>query len=115
LKKGNKLIVLDYKTRGYAIKEDTHEHYQDQLDIYNLLLRKNNFETENYSYLLFYNPDKANKDGNIIFHTDLIKLKVSIENAENVFRKALETLKSEIPEASEDCKYCKWANEIKFL
>ncbi|MEK6841844.1 MAG: hypothetical protein AABX91_01695, partial [Nanoarchaeota archaeon] len=24
---GKKLIVLDYKTRGYDLKEDTHEHY----------------------------------------------------------------------------------------
>ena len=44
---GKKLVVLDYKTRGYALKEDTHHHYQDQLDIYNLLLRENGFEAEN--------------------------------------------------------------------
>ena len=24
-----KLIVLDYKTRGYPVKEDTAEHYQN--------------------------------------------------------------------------------------
>src|SRR3989338_5382367 len=35
LVKGKKLIVLDYKTRGFPLKEDTAEHYQDQLDIYN--------------------------------------------------------------------------------
>lgn len=27
LMKGNKLIVLDYKTRGFALKDDTAEHY----------------------------------------------------------------------------------------
>ena len=43
LKKGKKLIVLDYKTRGYPLKDDTADHYKDQLDIYNLLLRKNNY------------------------------------------------------------------------
>lgn len=36
LEKGSKLIVLDYKTRGFPLKEDTAEHYQDQLDLYNL-------------------------------------------------------------------------------
>ncbi|MFH1592959.1 MAG: PD-(D/E)XK nuclease family protein, partial [Candidatus Woesearchaeota archaeon] len=35
LKKGKKLIVLDYKTRGYPLKEDTHKHYQAQMDLYN--------------------------------------------------------------------------------
>ena len=76
LTKENKLIVLDYKTRGYPLKEDTKDHYQDQLDIYNFLLRKNNYETEDYAYLLFYHPEKVNEKGNVIFNTDLIKMKV---------------------------------------
>ena len=37
LVKGKKLIVLDYKTRGFPLKEDTAEHYQNQMDIYNFL------------------------------------------------------------------------------
>jgi hypothetical protein len=111
LKKGNKLIVLDYKTRGYPLKEDTHEHYQNQMDIYNLLLRKNNYKTEDYAYLLFYHPDKVNKKGDVVFNTDLIKMKISIENAENIFKNALEVLKGKIPEASEECKYCRWNAE----
>ena len=113
LKKGNKLIVLDYKTRGYPLKEDTHKHYQNQLDIYNLLLRKNNYETEDYSYLLFYHPKEVNKKGDIIFNTDLIKMNISIKNAENIFKKAKETLKQDIPNASEDCGFCKWVDECK--
>ena len=40
LVKGKKLIVLDYKTRGYALKEDTAEHYRQQQNIYNFLLKK---------------------------------------------------------------------------
>ncbi|MBW2976839.1 PD-(D/E)XK nuclease family protein [Candidatus Woesearchaeota archaeon] len=113
LKKGNKLIVLDYKTRGYPLKEDTPEHYKDQLDIYNLLLRKNGFETEDYSYLLFYHPTSVDEKGSIVFHTDLIKVAVSTENAENIFKKALQILKEKIPEAPENCGFCKWAKECK--
>jgi hypothetical protein len=115
LKKGNKLIVLDYKTRGYPLKEDTHEHYQNQMDIYNLLLRKNNYKTEDYAYLLFYHPDKVNKKGDVVFNTDLIKMKISIENAENIFKNALEVLKDKIPEASEECEYCRWNAENQKL
>ena len=114
LKKGNKLIVLDYKTRGYPLKEDTHEHYQDQMDIYNLLLRKNNHQTEDYAYLLFYHPDKVNKKGDIIFNTDLIKMKISVKNAENIFKKAIKTLKGNMPKASEDCGYCRWIKDCGF-
>jgi hypothetical protein len=113
LKKGKKLIVLDYKTRGFPLKEDTAGHYQDQLDIYNLLLRKNGYETEDYSYLLFYHPDKVNEKGNIVFHTDLIKMKVDIKNAEKIFEEAVKTLKGKIPKASNECKYCEWAKESR--
>ena len=34
-------VPLDFKTRGYPLKEDTHEHYQDQMNIYSFLLEEN--------------------------------------------------------------------------
>ncbi len=110
LQKGNKLVVLDYKTRGYPLKDDTHEYYQDQMDIYNFLLRKNGYETEDYSYLLFYHPDKVMGTGEILFHSDLVKIKVSIENAERIFGEALEVLEGEMPKADEECGFCRWQN-----
>ena len=113
LKKGNKLIVLDYKTRGYPLKEDTAGHYQDQLDIYNFLLRKNKYETADYAYLLFYHPKEVNKEGNVIFNTDLIRMKVNINNAENIWKEALELLEQEMPKPGKDCQFCKWAEKFK--
>jgi hypothetical protein len=110
LVKGKKLIVLDYKTRGYPLKEDTADHYQNQMDIYNFLLRKNGYETEDYAYLLFYHPDQVNDSGDVVFHTDLVKMKISIKNAEDIFKRALETLKGEMPKPSGDCDYCKWVD-----
>ena len=109
LQKGKKLIVLDYKTRGYPLKEDTAQHYQDQLDIYTFLLRKNGFETENYSYLIFYHPNKVNEKGDVVFHTDIIKMEISVKNAERIFKEALETLSGEIPNSSEECSFCRWS------
>ncbi len=111
LKKGDKLIVLDYKTRGYPLKEDTHEHYQDQMDIYNYLLRKNGYETEDYAYLIFYHPKSVSQDGSVIFNTDLIKLPIDISNAKDIFRRALECLSGPIPDACEECDYCKWTRD----
>lgn len=105
LVKGNKLIVLDYKTRGYPLKEDTHKHYQLQLDIYNFLLKKNNYETEDYSYLLFYYPNKVTKTGEVIFDTVLKKIKINSDNGEKIFGKAIKLLKRECPK--EKCEWCK--------
>lgn len=108
LQKGKKLVVLDYKTRGYPLKDDTAKHYQDQLDIYNFLLRKNSYETKNYAYLLFYHPDKVNAEGEILFHTDLIKMSISIGNAEKIIKNALKTLEGDMPNCAEECGFCKW-------
>ncbi|MFH1376091.1 MAG: PD-(D/E)XK nuclease family protein, partial [Candidatus Woesearchaeota archaeon] len=92
LKKGNKLIVLDYKTRGYPLKEDTHTYYILQMDLYNFLLRKNNYETEDYTYLLFYYPNKVLETGEVIFDTKLIKIKTDPKRGEKVFKEAIKLL-----------------------
>jgi CRISPR/Cas system-associated exonuclease Cas4 (RecB family) len=106
-----KLIVLDYKTRGYALKEDTAAHYQDQLDIYNLLLQKNGYKTEDYAYLLFYHPKEVRKNGDVVFNTDLVKMKVEVSNAEKIFKKALKVLEGPKPKAGKECGYCKYVGE----
>ena len=111
LQKGKKLIVLDYKTRGFPLKNDTAAHYQNQLDIYNFFLRKNGFKTLDYSYLLFYHPSKVEPDGNVVFNTDLVKMKISVSNAERIFDEALKVLEGEIPDSGEECGFCTWNKE----
>jgi len=116
LQKGKKLIVLDYKTRGYPVKEDTAAHYNDQLDIYNLLLRENGYETEDYGYLMFYYPKEVEADGDVAFNTELVKMKISVKNAESIFKKALEVLNAPMPpEPSQECGFCEWCDSIKSL
>ncbi|MEK6873480.1 MAG: PD-(D/E)XK nuclease family protein [Nanoarchaeota archaeon] len=105
LMKGKKLIVLDYKTRGFPLKEDTHEHYQNQLDIYNFLLRKNGYTTEDYAFLLFYVPKEVLPKGEIIFDTTLKKMKIDVKNAEIIFNKAIKLLNSNCP-----TKFCEWCD-----
>ena len=100
LVKGKKLIVLDYKTRGYPLKEDTAEHYRLQQNIYNFLLRKNNYETEDYFFLLFYIPKEVMPTGEIIFDTELVKMKVDVEMAEKAWKDALKLLNSDCPKDS---------------
>ena len=111
--KGKKLIVLDYKTRGFPVKEDTHEHYINQMDIYNLLLRKNDYETEDYTYLLFYYPNRVIETGEVIFDTELVKIKTDPKRGEKIFQRAIKILQSEEPpKVNEECEFCKW-KELK--
>lgn len=106
LVKGKKLIVLDYKTRGYAPKEETAKSYQNQLDSYNFLLRKNGYETEDYGFLLFYYPREVLETGEVMFDTQLVKMKINIDNAERLFNKALKLLKGPCPKVQE-CEWCR--------
>lgn len=106
LVKGTKLVVLDYKTRGFPLKEDTHEHYQLQMDLYTFLLRKNGYKTEDYSYLLFYYPNSVLETGEVVFDTKLIKMKVDVAHGEKVFLEAIQILKGEEPESGEECGWC---------
>jgi len=115
LVKGKKMVVLDYKTRGYPLKEDTAEHYQDQMDIYNFLLRKNGYETEDYTYLIFYHPHKIEDNGHVCFNTDLVKIAVNIKNAERIFNEAVKCLENDMPQSSEECGFCEWADNAKSL
>jgi len=107
LMKGKKLIVLDYKTRGYDLKEDTAEHYQLQLDIYNFLLRKEGYNTEDYSFLLFYIPKEVMVTGEVLFDTKLIKMKIDVKRAENVWNEALKLLNGDCPK-----KTCEWCERV---
>jgi CRISPR/Cas system-associated exonuclease Cas4 (RecB family) len=113
LVKGSKLIVLDYKTRGYPLKEDTHEHYRLQMNLYNYLLRKNGYKTEDFGYLLFYYPKEVLDNGSVIFNTSLVKMEVDVDEAEKVFKKAVKVvLSDEVPKASKECKFCEYVGKF---
>ena len=104
LTNGKKLIVLDYKTRGFPMKEDTADHYQNQIDLYNFLLQKNGYETENFAFLLFYIPSKVLETGEVVFDTVLARRDTNTKNAEMLWKKALEVLNGECPEKG--CRWC---------
>ena len=104
LTKGKKLIVLDYKTKGSPAKEDAHKVNQHQLDIYNFLLRKMGYETEDYSFLLFYSPSEVLETGEVVFHTELRKVKTSVKEGEDLFNNGIKLLNEDCPKKS--CDWC---------
>ncbi len=107
LKHGEKLIVLDYKTRGFPLKEDTHEHYQFQMDTYNFLLRKNDYKTEDYTFLLFYIPSTVTETGEVVFDTVLKKIETNPKNAEKIFKQAINCLDRDCPQ-----DICQWCEKV---
>ena len=59
LVEGEVYIPLDFKTRGFDLKEDTSDYYQNQLDCYCLLLDKNGYKTKGIAFLIYYLPEEV--------------------------------------------------------
>lgn len=108
-----RLIVLDYKTRGYALKEDSHKHYIDQLNIYSFLLQKMGYETGDYNFLLFYIPSRVLPTGEVVFDTQLVKIRAEVNGAEKLFRKAIAILQDKCPKHHKE-KLCEWCAMIRY-
>lgn len=71
--------------------------------MYNFLLKKDGYDIEDYSYLLFYYVDGISRNGSIRFKGELVK--VNLKNEEETFKKAVELIKKgKIPE--EKCGWC---------
>lgn len=88
-------------------KKDTYLHYEHQLDVYAFLLQKNGYQIEDYGFLLFYVPSKVLETGEVIFDTELVKMKTDTQRAESLFKEALECLKNNCPE-----KRCEWCERV---
>ncbi len=64
-------IPLDYKTRGYELRDDPTKYYQTQLDSYCLILESSGFKTKGFAYLLYYWPLE-------VFDNGIVNLKCTL-------------------------------------
>ncbi len=107
-----KYVPFDFKSRGYPPKENTHEHYYTQLNLYALLFEKQGLPTADYGYLLFFYPLSYFR-GVVNFETELVKMEVSHEKGYEQMKKAYEIISGEEPESHEDCQYCLYRRSEK--
>lgn len=98
-------VLLDFKTRGFPIKKDTHEHYRDQLDLYALLLKMNDMPPAEYGYLMFLHPT-AFANHKASFTTEVVKLDVDWKRGILILREVYAVLQGPVPQAHTDCEYC---------
>ncbi|MBI4016482.1 MAG: PD-(D/E)XK nuclease family protein [Candidatus Aenigmarchaeota archaeon] len=108
--KDDNLIVMDYKTRGFPLKEKP-TYYQLQLDVYDFLLQKNNHPAADYAFLLFYYPVRLMKTENVLFkfNTELVKMNVDAGNAQKTFADAVTILEGAKPKKNEKCEFCQFS------
>lgn len=104
---------LDYKTRGYAPKGDTPEYYQDQMNLYTLLLEGNGHKTKRLAYLLYYHPVEVRQHGLIQFDINVQEVPTDPEAAERLVKAAVAVLNGPAPASAAACGFCMWQGVVR--
>jgi RecB family exonuclease len=97
---------LDFKTRGFPTKEDTHEHYRHQLNLYALLLEANGLPPAEKGYLLFFHPTAYRGKGVAYFETKLIEMPLDLASARLILQEVRHVVDGPLPRAHTDCVFC---------
>jgi len=108
LVQGEHYLPLDYKTRGFELKEGSHEFYQDQLNLYELLLKENGFKTKGESWLLYFHPTELSGNSLVRFEITPKKVVTSTKDGLKLFEEAVLLLQGEAPKAHSVCTFCSW-------
>ena len=109
---GEYYIPVDYKTRGWLAKEDSHTYYQNQLNVYTLLFEKNGYKHKNFAYILFYSPKEVIGERKILFNVEPRKVIVNPGEAYRVFERAVKVLRGTQPKSHSACGFCAWGNDF---
>lgn len=115
------LIVVDYKSTSKdeeitALDQDWQDGYKRQMEVYQWLLRQNDFTVSNTGYFVYANASKDREafDGRLEFQVTLIAHTGSDSWIEGTLLKIKKCLDgNEIPAAGEDCDYCRYRDATK--
>jgi CRISPR/Cas system-associated exonuclease Cas4 (RecB family) len=114
-------IVVDYKATAKAeeiteLNKDWHKNYKRQMEIYQWLLRKNNYKVSDTGYFVYCNgkADKKAFDAKLEFDVTLIPYKGNDSWIEDTIIEISKCLnKNEIPKKNSDCDYCSYIEAIE--
>ncbi|MFH1413056.1 MAG: PD-(D/E)XK nuclease family protein [bacterium] len=115
------LVVVDYKATSKnekitALDQEWQDGYKRQMEIYQWLLRHNDFPVSNIGYFVYCNgiTDKQAFDAKLEFDITLIPHKGDDSWVEQTINNAHKCLISDtIPQASADCDYCSYRNAVQ--
>ncbi len=113
-------IVVDYKSTSKNeeitdINKDWQIGYKRQMEIYQWLLRQNNYKVSNTGYFVYCNgkTDKKAFDAKLEFDITLIPYTGNSEWVENTINEIYNCLnQDQIPEADANCDYCNYIKTI---
>ncbi|MBD3359359.1 MAG: hypothetical protein GF365_01460 [Candidatus Buchananbacteria bacterium] len=109
-------IVVDYKATAKAdeiteLNEEWHEGYKRQMEVYQWLLRQNDYKVSDTGYFVYCNgiADAKAFDQKLEFRVNLIPYEGSDKWVEKTIKDIHNCLNSsKIPKANNDCDYCSY-------
>lgn len=101
-------VPVDFKTRGWAPKEGTTAYYEDQLDVYTLLLDRNSYTTKNQAVLVYYYPKNVREGGSVLFEVEPETVPTHPEHAWQLVGRAVALVRGLIPNPAAECEFCAW-------
>lgn len=107
IEKDGRLIPTDFKSSGYAPKEDKQKYYLDQLNAYALMFRERGYQTSNRGFLLHYFI-KNSKDPSldVKFESHIDPVKIDIGALEKKLTAIVKLLNSPYPGDGLECEKC---------
>ena len=112
------LIVVDYKATSkdgeVNIDAEWQESYKNQMEIYQWLLRQNDFKVSDTGYFVYVNGrrDREAFDGKLEFDVKLIPYKGSDAWVEETIFEIKKCLIGVLPESGKDCAYCSYREAV---
>lgn len=109
LVENEQLTPVDFKTRGYPVKEDTHAHYEHQLDLYAWLFTKLGHQVSGRGILLFFSPTAYTGKGTVQFRIEPVIMKTDVARAQGLLERAVAIVRTSAPPRHADCDFCHFA------
>ena len=105
-----RLAPLDHKTRASAPADTgyTEKYYQLQMDVYTLLLERNDHRVSRTAYVVYYFPVDGVLHQGFPFEVVVHTVPTHPERAYEIFRDACRCLAGPRPEAGTLCEFCRW-------
>ena len=108
------LSVVDYKATG-AKEYKIYDSYKRQIEIYQWLLKQNDYKVSGVGYFVFakVNKSKGFPEGKLAFDLFVEPLEADCSWVEGKIFAARKILDSPMPAYSENCKYCNYVQAGK--
>ena len=108
---------LDHKTRASAPDGVgyTEKYYKFQMDVYSLLLERNQFPISRTAYVVYYYPLDGDLHDGFPFGVRIHHITTDPEVAYRVFDEGAKLLAGPLPASADACEYCRWARHLAGL